>query len=167
MSIWSSQFQALVEKNNAQAVKTDNQINNIFGALMDFDEQYLEVSKSQTEAVTELVKSVTAVKGSETALNRDIAERILAESSVQFSQLIGGVQDLTTSLASNMAAVEKNLGEVDGTLKRSLEKMSVRVVESLSGIQQELQGGLTGVQAELAELAVGSDTPPAKNKGSY
>ncbi|MFZ4856289.1 MAG: MotA/TolQ/ExbB proton channel family protein [Desulfuromonadaceae bacterium] len=164
LSIWNSQFQALVEKNNAQAVRTDNQINNIFGALMDFDEQYLEVSKSQTEAVTELVKSVTAVKSSETALNREIAERILAESSIQFTQLIEGVKDLTTTLASNMAAVEKNLGEVDGTLKRSLEKMSVRVVESLSGIQQELRGGLTGVQAELAG---GAGTPPAINKGQY
>ena len=162
LSLWSSQFQALVEKNNAQFVKIDNQINNIFEALMDFDEQYLEVSKSQTEAVTELVKSVTAVKGSETALNREIAERILEESSIKFTQLIGGVQNLTTSLASNMAAVEKNLGEVDGTLKLSLEKMSFQVVDSLSGIQQELLGGLKGVQAKLAELAGGSDTPPAK-----
>jgi len=163
LSIWSSQFQALVEKNNAQVVKIDTQINNIFEALMDFDEQYLEVSKSQTEAVTELVKSVTAVKGSETALNRAIAERILEESSKKFTQLIGGVQDLTASLALNMAAVEKSLGEVDGTLKFSLDKMSIRVVNSLTGIRQELLGGLKGVQAELAALAGGSGTPPAKH----
>jgi len=150
LSIWSSQFQALVEKNNEQAAKIDNQINNIFGALMDFDEQYLEISRSQTEAVTGLVKSLTSVKGSETALNREIAERILAESSIKFSQLIVGVQNLTTSLTSNMAAVEKNIGEVEGTLKLSLENMSARVVNSLTGIQQELFVGLNGVKQEMA-----------------
>ena len=159
LSIWSSQFQALVEKNNDQAAKIDNQINNIFVALMDFDEQYLEVSRTQTEAVTELVKSITLVKGSETALNREIAERILEESSVKFTQLIGGVRNLTTTLASNMTAVEKNLGEVEGTLKLSLESISTRIVSSLAGVQKELIGGLNGVQAELAG---GLNTLPAK-----
>lgn len=151
MSIWSAQFQSLVEKNNEQAVKTNNQINKIFTALMDFDEQYLDVSKTQTEAVTNLVNSVTSVKVSETALNREIAERILEESSIRFMQLIEGVQSLSASLATNMAAIEKNLGGVESNLKINFENLSSRVVNNLIGIQQELTGGLNGVQSELAD----------------
>ncbi len=148
LSLWSTQFQSLVEKNNEQTAKINNQINKIFTALMDFDEQYLDVSQTQTEAVTELVNTITSAKGSETALNRAIAEKILAESSMQFAQLIAEVQNLTATLASNMAAVEKNLSEVEGTLKRNL-----------GGIRQELIGGLASVQSELA---VGLDALPTK-----
>ena len=148
LSLWSTQFQSLVEKNNEQTAKINNQINKIFTALMDFDEQYLDVSQTQTEAVTELVNTITSAKGSETALNRAIAEKILDESSIRFTQLIEEVQNLTATLASNMAAVEKNLSEVEGTLKLNL-----------SGIRKELIGGLASVQSELA---VGLDALPTK-----
>ena len=47
-----------------------------------------------------------------------------------------------------MAAVEKNLSEVEGTLKFNL-----------GGIRQELIGGFTSVQSELA---VGLDALPTK-----
>ncbi len=159
MSHWSSQFQLLVEKNNEQTLKINNQIGKIFMSLVDFDEQYLEVSKNQTEAVTVLVKTITAEKGSETAINRVLAEKILEESTVKFTQLIGGVQHLTATLTSNLAAIEKNLGEVKGTLTVDVDKMSVRIVNSLIGIQQELIGGLSGVQSELAD---GLDALPDK-----
>ena len=148
LSLWSTQFQSLVEKNNEQTAKINNQINKIFTALMDFDEQYLDVSQTQTEAVTELVNTITSAKNSETALNRAIAEKILDESSIQFTQLIAEVQNLTATLASNMAAVEKNLSEMEGTLKFNL-----------GGIRQELIGGFTSVQSELA---VGLDALPTK-----
>ena len=159
MSHWSSQFQALVEKNNEQNVKINNHINKIFVALMDFDEQYLDVSKIQTEAVTELVNSVTLAKSSETAINRVIAEKILEESSLKFTQLIGVVQNLTTSLTANMTAVERSLSGVEGTLNVNFETMSLRVVNGLLGIQQELLSGLHGVRSELSG---GLDSLPGK-----
>ncbi len=151
MAHWSAQFQILVDRNNEQTTKINNQIGKIFMALVDFDEQYLEVSRTQTEAVTVLVNTVTAAKTSETAINRALAERILEESSVKFTQLVGGVQNLTATLATNLAAIEKNLGDVKGTLAVDVDNMSIRIVDSLIGIQQDLIGGLAGVQSELAD----------------
>lgn len=159
LSLWSSQFQSLVEKSNKQTAEINNQIHKIFAALMDFEEQYLDVSKTQIEAVTVLVNTVTSAKGSETALNREIAERILKESSVKFTQLVGGVQNLTTTLTANLAAIENNLSDLEGTSKLNFDNMSIRIVNSLVGIQQELIGGLNGVQSELTD---GLEVLPAK-----
>lgn len=152
MSIWSSQFQTLVEKNSEQTAKINNQINKIFTALMDFDEQYLDVSQAQTGAVTELVNTITSAKGSETAINRAIAERILEESSIKFTQLIAGVQNLTTTLASSMAVVEKNLSDVEGTLQLNLGGIRQELIGGLRSVQSELAGGLDALPAKLDEL---------------
>jgi hypothetical protein len=98
------------------------------------------------------VNTITSAKGSETAINRAIAERILEESSIKFTQLIAVVQSLTTTLASNMAAVEKNLSDVEGTLKLNLVGIRQELIGGLSSVQSELAGGLDALPAKLDEL---------------